>query len=80
MPERINGGHVLVVLGAAALIISLLLNWYEPARSAWTVFEAWDLVLAAIGVAALMSVIPRGAAVWIHLWSRSAGFPPSPAR
>jgi peptidoglycan/LPS O-acetylase OafA/YrhL len=58
MPERINGGHVLVALGAVALIISLFLHWYEPGRSAWTVFEVWDLVLAAIGVAALMTVIP----------------------
>lgn len=58
MPERINGGQALVVLGAIALIVSLFLHWYEPGRSAWTVFEAWDLVLAAIGVAAIISVVP----------------------
>jgi peptidoglycan/LPS O-acetylase OafA/YrhL len=58
MPERINGGQALVVLGAVALIVSLFLHWYEPNRSAWTVFEVWDLVLAAIGVAAILSVIP----------------------
>ncbi|HKH13562.1 MAG TPA: hypothetical protein VKA47_02795 [Solirubrobacterales bacterium] len=58
MPERINGGQALVVLGAIALVVSLFLNWYEPGRSAWTVFEVWDLVLAAIGVAALGAVIP----------------------
>lgn len=57
MPERINGGQALVGLGAIALIVSLFLNWYEPGRSAWTVFEAWDIVLAAIGVAALVSVL-----------------------
>jgi peptidoglycan/LPS O-acetylase OafA/YrhL len=56
MPERINGGQALVGLGAIALIVSLFLNWYEPSRSAWTVFEVWDIVLAAIGVAALVSV------------------------
>lgn len=58
MPERINGGQALVVLGAIALIVSLFLNWYEPGRSAWTVFEVWDLVLAAIGVAAIAAVVP----------------------
>src|SRR5215208_5092301 len=58
MPERINGGQALVVLGAIALIVSLFLAWYEPGRSAWTVFEVWDLVLAAIGIAAIASVVP----------------------
>jgi len=58
MPERINGGTALVVLGAIALIVSLFLHWYEPGRSAWTVFEVWDIVLAGIGVAAILSVVP----------------------
>jgi ABC-type amino acid transport substrate-binding protein len=58
MPERLNGGHALVVLGAVALIVSLFLHWYEPNQSAWTVFEAWDVVLAGIGVASILSVIP----------------------
>jgi peptidoglycan/LPS O-acetylase OafA/YrhL len=58
MPERINGGQALVVLGAIALIVSLFLHWYEPNRSAWTVFEVWDIVLAGIGVASILSVIP----------------------
>jgi hypothetical protein len=58
MPQRINGGQALVVLGALALVVSLFLHWYEPSRSAWTVFEVWDLVLAAIGIAALGTVVP----------------------
>jgi hypothetical protein len=58
MPERINGATALVVLGALALVVSLFLNWYEPNPSAWTVFEVWDLVLAGIGVASILSVIP----------------------
>src|SRR3954453_6877287 len=58
MPERINGGQALVVLGGIALIVSLFLNWYEPDRSAWTVFEVWDIVLAGIGIASVLSVIP----------------------
>jgi hypothetical protein len=58
MPERINGGQVLVVLGAITLLISLFLNWFEPSRSAWTVFEVWDLVLAAIALAAIAAAMP----------------------
>lgn len=58
MPERINGGQALVAIGAIALIVSLFLSWYEPGRSAWTVFEVWDIVLAAIGIAAVGSLVP----------------------
>lgn len=57
MPERINGGTALVVVGAIALIVSLFLHWYEPNRTAWAVFEAWDIVLAGIGVSSLLSVV-----------------------
>jgi hypothetical protein len=58
MPERINGGQALVAIGAIALIVTLFLSWYEPGRSAWTVFEVWDIVLAAIGIAALVAIVP----------------------
>jgi peptidoglycan/LPS O-acetylase OafA/YrhL len=58
MPERINGGQALVAIGAIMLIVSLFLSWYEPGRSAWTVFEVWDIVLAAIGVAAIAAIVP----------------------
>jgi peptidoglycan/LPS O-acetylase OafA/YrhL len=58
MPERINGGQALVAIGAIALIVSLFVSWYEPGRSAWTVFEVWDIVLAAIGIAALTAIVP----------------------
>jgi len=58
MPERINGGQALAAVGAIGLIISLFLHWYDPGRSAWTVFEPWDLILAPIGIAALAAVVP----------------------
>jgi hypothetical protein len=58
MPERINGGQALVAIGAIALVVSLFLSWYEPGRSAWTVFEVWDIVLAVIGVAAIAAIVP----------------------
>ncbi len=57
MPERINGGQALVAIGAAALIVSLFLHWYEPGLTAWTVFEVWDIVLAAIAIACIVSVL-----------------------
>ena len=58
MPERINGGQAVVAVGAILLIVSLFLSWYEPGRTAWTVFEVWDVVLAAIGIAAIASLLP----------------------
>ncbi len=38
------------------LLISLFLNWYQPGLTAWTSFEVWDLVLAALAVATLVVV------------------------
>jgi uncharacterized membrane protein HdeD (DUF308 family) len=78
MPERINGGQALVAIGAIALIVSLFLNWYEPGRSAWTVFEVWDIVLAAIGIAAIAAILPaRERTCAMSTSSRSAGCPRS---
>jgi hypothetical protein len=61
MPERINGGRALVVVGAIALIVSLFLDWFQPGVTAWTAFESVDLLLAALAVAAL--AIALGGAV-----------------
>ena len=61
MPERINGGRALVVVGATALIVSLFMDWFQPGVTAWTVFESVDLLLAALAVAAL--AIALGGAV-----------------
>jgi len=63
MPERINGGQALAVLGAGTLIVSLFLDWYEPGDSAWTVFELNDLVLAGLALLTL--------AVTVGAWLRS---------
>jgi hypothetical protein len=65
MPERINGGQALVVVGAIALIVSLFLDWFQPGLTAWTVFESVDLLLAALAVAALAiavsgAISPKG--------------------
>jgi len=52
-------GVLLLGLGAMLLLVSLFLDWFEPGLSAWTVFEAWDLVLAALMIMALVAVASR---------------------
>jgi hypothetical protein len=52
-------GAILVGLGALLLFISLFLDWYEPGRNAWAVFEVWDLVLAGLAVAGLAGALAR---------------------
>jgi len=54
MTRRIEAGPVLVGLGALVLLVSLFLDWYQPAVTAWEAFEVLDLVLAALGIAALV--------------------------
>ena len=46
---------MLVALGALVLLISLFLDWYQPTVTAWEAFEVLDLLLAALGVAALVA-------------------------
>ena len=46
-------GGLLSGVGAVLLLISLFLEWFEPDLSAWTVFEALDLVLAGAAMIAL---------------------------
>ena len=59
---RLDAGAVLVAAGAVVLLISLFFDWYEPGRSAWQVFEVWDLVLAALALTALWAAAE-------HVWS-----------
>jgi hypothetical protein len=64
MPDRIDARPAIALVGGALLLISLFVTWYAvpavpPATgevdfgNAWDVFETLDLVLAAVGVAAL---------------------------
>lgn len=46
-------------LGALLLFISLFLDWFEPDLSAWTVFEALDMVLATLCLATFVLVVPK---------------------
>lgn len=57
-PDRIDPRSALVVMGAALLIASLFLEWYAPGLEAWAVFEIVDILLLAIGVAAIAAVLP----------------------
>jgi hypothetical protein len=50
---------VLAALGGVVLFVSLFLHWYQPALSAWTVFEVWDLVLAVLAVAAVWVAVTK---------------------
>lgn len=55
MGHRIEAGPLVAVLGALLLLVSLFLDWYEPGMSAWTSFEALDLVLAGLALAAALA-------------------------
>ena len=57
--RNLEAGLLLVGIGAILLLVSLFLEWYEPGIEAWDVFEVWDLVLAALAIAALVAVASR---------------------
>jgi hypothetical protein len=50
MSRRLDIAPLLAALGGVLLFVSLFLHWYQPALTAWTVFEVWDLVLAVLAV------------------------------
>jgi hypothetical protein len=50
---------LLIAVGAIMLFVSLFLHWYSPNAEAWDVFEVWDLVLAALAIAALVAAAGR---------------------
>jgi hypothetical protein len=60
MHRRFDAGPLLAAAGAALLAVSLFLAWYEPDLNAWEVFEALDLVLAALAVGIIVVALgPR---------------------
>ena len=54
MARRIEAGPIVVGIGALLLLVSLFLDWFAPGTSAWTAFEALDLVLAGLALGALL--------------------------
>jgi hypothetical protein len=71
MRQRLDLGSILAALGAALLFVSLFVAWFDPGGTGWQVFEALDLVLAAIAVGALTAVAiglgtaPEDRAWWV---------------
>jgi hypothetical protein len=59
MERRIDGGAIAAGLGALLVFVSLFLDWFEPDLSAWTVFEALDMVLAALCLATFILIVPK---------------------
>ena len=62
MPRRLDAGATVAAVGALLLLVSLFLDWYGDRRegySAWTLFEALDLVLAALALLALSTFLSR---------------------
>lgn len=62
MRQRFDAGTGLVALGAALLLVSLFLDWYDPGSgaaplSAWDTFEVVDLLLAFLAVAAIAGAL-----------------------
>jgi hypothetical protein len=60
--RRIEFAPLLAALGGVVLFVSLLLHWYQPALTAWTAFEVWDLVLAALALAGVWVAV--ASALW----------------
>jgi hypothetical protein len=52
--RKIDIGSALSGVGAALLLVSLFLNWFEPGLTAWEVFEIIDLLLAGISICVLV--------------------------
>jgi len=61
----VDGGRIVVALGAALLFASLFVDWYgfgnggphEGGFSAWTAFELVDVLLALLAVAAIAAAL-----------------------
>jgi hypothetical protein len=60
--RRIEFAPLLAALGGLILLVSLFLHWYQPALTAWTAFEVWDLVLAVLALAGVWVAV--ASAVW----------------
>ena len=57
MTRRLEAGPLLVTLGALLLLVSLFLSWFAGDITAWEAFEAWDLVLCALALAAIAAAL-----------------------
>jgi hypothetical protein len=91
MPRRIDLGRAVLFAGSVLLLISLFIDWYElggAGVTGWEVFEALDLVLAALAIAGMVAaarpeltppwaaVVVPGVAVFI-VFVQLVGNPPA---
>ncbi|MEJ7876879.1 MAG: hypothetical protein WKF62_09470 [Solirubrobacterales bacterium] len=59
----VDGGRLIVALGAVMLLVALFLDWYGSGRgvddgfSAWTAFELVDIILALLALAAIAAAL-----------------------
>lgn len=66
MLHRIDLGRALTALGALLLLVALFLDWYDVGGTAWEVFEALDLLLAALAAGVLVAALhPDDPAPWL---------------
>ena len=91
LPKRVDAGTLAAAVGAALLLGSLFVDWYEPGVTAWTVFEVLDLLLAALSIGALAVLTARrrgaeirngyvaviGAAAYVVVASQLVNRPPA---
>ena len=73
MRQKIDAGSALASLGAALLLVSLFVRWWDPGGSAWQVFETLDLVMTAMAVLVAVATIgplatPEGRAPKWAFW------------
>jgi carbon starvation protein CstA len=63
MRQRVvDAGTILAAVGAALLIASLFVDWYDPAGTGWQVFEFVDVLLAAIALVTVAVLLGAGRA------------------
>jgi len=61
MRQRVvDAGTIIAAVGAALLIASLFVEWYDPAGTGWQVFEVVDILLAAIALGTVALLLGAG--------------------
>ncbi|HEV8153669.1 MAG TPA: hypothetical protein VGP78_12070 [Solirubrobacteraceae bacterium] len=61
MRQRVvDAGTILAAVGAALLIASLFVEWYDPAGTGWQVFEVVDILLAALALGTVALLLGAG--------------------
>ena len=61
MRQRVvDAGTILAAVGAALLIASLFVEWYDVAGTGWQVFEVLDILLVALALATVALLVGAG--------------------